>query len=43
LRKTGHFYFALTHNDGANAGFADGHAKWYQLNALDNEELWDRD
>jgi len=31
------------HNGGANAGFADGHAKWYQLQALDNEELWDRD
>jgi len=31
------------HNEGANVGWADGHAKWFKLNALDDEELWDRD
>ena len=30
------------HNEGANVGWADGHAKWFKLNALDDETLWDR-
>ena len=30
------------HNEGANVGWADGHAKWFKLNALDVLALWDR-
>ncbi|MFO7947149.1 MAG: DUF1559 domain-containing protein [Armatimonadota bacterium] len=31
------------HNEGANVGWADGHAKWMKRTNLDDEELWDRD
>ena len=38
----GHTYgeCGCRHNDGANLGFCDGHAKWFKNSSLDDYRLW---
>jgi len=37
---TGYYFVSIRHNDGSNACFADGHAKWLNEQTLKDPDLW---